>query len=859
MSSRRRIIIGLAGVVLAAGATAGYLASRAGSVEATVTTASAAVETDLSLVVDETLTPERETVPGLAEGDPPRPLGRIVYGDGETADLVLGELIVAASEEDLAGFLERHDGTLLDSSPPDDLDLGEHLVRVPLESVDPARAALGLVTAEEGHAGEYQVSDPLLLTMIVIAAEEKTNHGLDVSLNWLSAFDAVSDGHVAEDPNTKDPFEWSYYQVGGQVDTGVVAAWQLLDYYGKTGNEVEILIADGGFFENNDFPDDRKIRFDQWNEANPGDCGDPCPWHGTSVALTAMAKIDNGFGTAGVAGQVGTLIAVQAHGDFWTEMRKIKRAVDEERPAVVNMSFGWEVKTFRAASQDSVDRHIKAMRNDGALVFAAAGNDGKDVDARACIGNHCYENRLHIPCESKYAICVGGYDPETGWLHQSSNYGPVGDSRSVQIYAPYCVIALHNPVLGASDTDWTCGTSFSSPFLAGAAALVEAADPSLDDDEIWEILSETANVGGVHFDHLIPTEQQLRVNVLDAVARALGVSQTAPVVTIQSPTNGFELGVTEWFELVGTAIDFKGQPLSISWKSSIDGSLGSGLDPRAVFEPSAGTHVITATAVDVNGRSGSATITVEVVDLPPEMSISWPTSQSLLYETEDLDLVGLSEDPDTYQSIPEDAVTWEIVRNGQVVFTTGGHIAGVPGGTLTPGGYTVVLRGGDGGGDAETSVDITILEVVGHIPNAVITTQFQDGPYGYGGGSGVELTLKGLASDFEDGVIPGTSFRWIASSDDGHVEVLCTGSTFSEPVVPDDDEDGGEPGFAISPSPTIPPVFGTFEDCGAVDVTLGLAPGAVGQTRWAIVLEVSDSDGQVGRDVAEILVVFAVP
>lgn len=864
MSNRRiALIIGLA-VLVAGGGVAGVMFARAGSTTAAPTTTTIPVEIAedpvLEIIVDENLTPDEATVPGLEEGDQPRPVGRIVYEDGETADLVLGEVIVAVTDDQqLNGFLARHDGTVLDSFPGEDGELDEYLVSIPVTPVDPAEAADALQAVEEGHHGAYAVSDPYLLAMILVAATEKLDHDIDIALNWMAESAGITDGSVKEAPDRANPFSWSYLKIGGSVDTGVSGAWQLIDFYGKADTKVKIAIADGGFFENPDFPDDRKIRLESWNVKNPGKCsgGNDCPWHGTDVALAAMAKIDNGYGTAGVAGQVGSLIAVQAQGDFWTKLRKIKRVVDEERPAVVNMSFSWEVKTFRAASEYSTDRHLKAMKNDGALVFSSAGNDGKNVDQEICMGNHCYESRLTIPCESRYAVCVGGYDQSTAWLHGGSNYGPKGGGRSVQIYAPFCVITPFNPVnSGITDTKWTCGTSVSTPFMAGAAALVKAADPSLGPDQIWEVLRSTAHIGGLHFPHHIPTDNQVRVNVLDAVAKALGAEKTAPVVTITSPATGYEVSAADWYEVHGTAIDFKGQPLAITWESSVEGEIGTGFGSQSVFEPTAGTHTITARATDVLGQEGSASITIEVIDLPPVMSIAWPTPNSLFYETEKLTFVGLSLDPDTNSSLRDWDVEWEISRNGQVVHGVASHTAEIPGGILSPGTYKVVFRGYDSGGIGEAELEFKVLKVVGNLPTAKITTQFKEEPYGYGGGDGVKFTLTGVGTDIEDGVLPGTSFRWLAAADNGHVEVLCTGSTFKEPEEPKD----FNPGLAPLPpvGPVLPPVFGVIQNCNNTVVELGLAPGAIGQTKWAIVLEVSDSDGQVGRDIADVHILFAV-
>ncbi len=111
----------------------------------------------------------------------------------------------------------------------------------------------------------------------------------------------------------------------------------------------------------------------------------------------------------------------------------------------------------------------------------------------------------------------------------------------------------------------------------------------------------------------------------------------------------------------------------------------------------------------------------------------------------------------------------------------------------------------------------------------------------------------GEGFDTEDGELPGTQFRWTARADNGYEEVLCTGSNFTEPEEPTE----FDPGLIIAPTTTTQPGgLILILSCAEVDVELGLAPGAVGSTVWAIVLEVQDSDGQVGTDVEDLTVVF---
>lgn len=52
-------------------------------------------------------------------------------------------------------------------------------------------------------------------------------------------------------------------------------------------------------------------------------------------------------------------------------------------------------------------------------------------------------------------------------------------------------------------------------------------------------------------------------------------------------------------------------------------------------------------------------------------------------------------------------------------------------------------------------------------------------------------------------------------------------------------------------------MFGVHTDCSSIDIELGLAPGAIGQTEWTIALEVVDSDGQVGEDPRKVIINYA--
>jgi hypothetical protein len=94
---------------------------------------------------------------------------------------------------------------------------------------------------------------------------------------------------------------------------------------------------------------------------------------------------------------------------------------------------------------------------------------------------------------------------------------------------------------------------------------------------------------------------------------------TAPVVTIVSPTNGSQRSFGEPTALnASVSDDFDGVELNdgIEWRSSIQGYLGSGASlSTSALRP--GTHTLTASVTDGGGLTGFANVTVSVVDTRP--------------------------------------------------------------------------------------------------------------------------------------------------------------------------------------------------------------------------------------------------
>ncbi|HEX6873284.1 MAG TPA: S8 family serine peptidase, partial [Micromonosporaceae bacterium] len=748
-----------------------------------------------------------------------RAVGALAQPGGSVAGVVLDELIVHTHDRtELDAFLGRWGGTVLDSFAPDD-EGQDHLVRVDVGRADPARLPADLLAAQPHQRGTYRAGDERVLRLLALAAAE-WRRGTEVVVDWVTEPVSIESGKayesadIATGGSPKNVFDWSFMRAGGAMDTGVAAAWQLLQSRGRLKATVRYLVMDGGFNPNFDFPKQSKIRKGTWGEKNPHDCtnGTPCPYHGTDVVLAAMGAVDNAYGTAGPAGPVvSELIAVGNSLDYWSQLRRLEKVAEDEHPDVVNLSFTRDVDAGSAHAKRWTDRRMRHVRDTGALIVAAAGNNGRSVDG----------DTLWVPCESAYVMCVGGMD-RSAKLDGYSNYGEGDSQTSVEIYGPMCVKSIADPIRPALDftTRDVCGTSVASPFVGGVAALVLAADPTLGPDAVRRVLNETAHVGGLGD---LVTGSQRRINALGAVARALDVAVVPPKVTIQAPASGKELGVGDDVELRGTATDFMGRAVKIRWESDRDGSLGEGGATTSVRPLSVGSHVIKASATDSTGRVGSAQVTVRVVDTPPQLAIVSPPGGLKLPAGNQVALVATSLDPDTWTSVADEELTWEVRRDGMLIHQAHGHNATLPAAAVTSGSY--VVKASAGGVSVQRSFTAT-ADQPGQ-PTATITKPAQQLTLSAYNGAKQPVAFAAIAQDGPGVTVSGTRFRWTAYSG-SEVKVLCTGSN-----VPG----SGSPGSIVA-----------YRNCAGFTAELGLAQGDLGSTTWTVWLEVFDAGGNVGVD-----------
>ena len=245
--------------------------------------------------------------------------------------------------------------------------------------------------------------------------------------------------------------------------------------------------------------------------------------HGTFVSSLAAGSVTNGEGIAGFGGDAHLLViqAGGADGSFTDvdEAAAIVYAVDHGAK-IINLSLGG------VESSATERRAVEYAASHGVLLVAAIGNEYEDG------------NPLEYPAallQAPGSRGIGGLGLSVGASTQRGTRAPFSNTGShLSLVAPgeevlsalssqspasiYPRFAL--PGSGSGLYGYSSGTSFASPQVAGAAALVWAAKPTATATEVAQIIEQTASGRGAW-------NSTLGYGVLDvaaAVSAALGSS-----------------------------------------------------------------------------------------------------------------------------------------------------------------------------------------------------------------------------------------------------------------------------------------------------------------------------------------------
>ena len=289
--------------------------------------------------------------------------------------------------------------------------------------------------------------------------------------------------------------QWHYYESTGGAN--LPDAWDQ-----TTGEGVVVAVIDTGSTLHADLNDNLIGGYDMIADSSIGrdgngrdsdwrDSGDYCAqtggnssWHGTHVAGTIAAETNNGTGVAGVAfgAKILTLRALGACGGrtsdiadsiIWAAGGSVPGTPANANPAqVINMSLGG------SGSCDSVTQSaINLARNRGATIVVAAGNENRNASQAT-------------PANCSGVVTVAA-TTRSGGRASFSNFGNVVDLAAPgQDIASTVDEGTRNPA-GDSYARYS-GTSMAAPHVAGVAALLYAADPSITPTEVESILKSTA-------------------------------------------------------------------------------------------------------------------------------------------------------------------------------------------------------------------------------------------------------------------------------------------------------------------------------------------------------------------------------
>lgn len=354
--------------------------------------------------------------------------------------------------------------------------------------------------------------------------------------------------------------------------------------------------------------------------------------HGTHVAGIALGETGNNIGTAGIAyGNAITVMPLRVCSSSGCPTSAVANAIyhaANNGANVINLSLGGR---FASSAEQQA---INYAWSRGLVIVASSGNDGA--------------GKVSYPAAFSNAMATGS----TNWHDELAPYSNKGSA--LDIVAPggdmsryhdpggiYSTMPTYDVYLTtrysySKNYDQLQGTSMSAPQVAGLAALIFAANPSLSNGEVRAIIENTADdFGKSGWDRDFGWG---RINAYRALLEATGSGtpiDSPPNVTLTAPQHG---------SIVSGTIDVTANASDDDAVSSVeffidnsflgldsDGSDGwsVGWDTTTAVE---GNYSLTVIARDTAGQSASDSIDITVDNLPDAdvtvLSLTPPEIQS---------------------------------------------------------------------------------------------------------------------------------------------------------------------------------------------------------------------------------------
>lgn len=328
----------------------------------------------------------------------------------------------------------------------------------------------------------------------------------------------------------------------------------------------------------------------------------------------------------------------------------------------------------------------------------------------------------------------------------------------------------------------------AGPFLYGRAfAEIDVAIPR---DPLWKLSAGLEAGVGFEVEILSFTLVNFEKALIDYKVPLGESDNSSPTIDITAPS-GTTFDMNKLVDFEAEASDpedgecFFNSNCSITWSSSKDGTLGSGLFTSHGFA-TGGVRTITATVTDSKGKSSSDSITVTVVNTPPTVFISEPTNQPLANDYPYLFSGGAIDANEggvngsgTLACTNPDSYTWSVKGSDQIVGSNKGCQVRIrfknPNSSRD-----VTLTATDPQGASATktisvAVGATLENPAPEIQSAEVRFKVNNEQVVAGGlhTGGSVLNLSASATDPNDGPI---TYSWSAKFDDQAFQTIGTGA-----------------------------------------------------------------------------------
>ena len=296
------------------------------------------------------------------------------------------------------------------------------------------------------------------------------------------------------------------------TNAGRVVGLEQLRTLANGGAGVTIAVIDGPVDLDHPVFEGADLRMASGATRWPARPGNRLAEHGTMVASILFGQ--PGSAVEGICPRAsGVVVPVYDISTGRAPQLEIARAIElaiDEGANIINFSGGQYSDTGEA--DQWLAAAVRRCAEAGVLLVAAAGNDGCEC--------------LHVPAAASTALAVGAVD-DTGMPMDFSNYGDG--------YTCNGITAPGEDILGAvpgGETARMSGTSFATPLVSGAAALMMAVRPGVGAVNVRDFLLQGAAPCGSNTPEVC---RRLLVGRLD-IEGAMKVMSEAPAIETSEAT-----------------------------------------------------------------------------------------------------------------------------------------------------------------------------------------------------------------------------------------------------------------------------------------------------------------------------------